>query len=275
MIKNLLRKNVEQYPKLAQFYRHCREFLNRDKPSLKTPWEFTIAGHELMASGKYELDETNLIRKLLKESDIFINIGANVGYYCCHALSMGKQVVAIEPIASNFYYLLRNIDENGWAKQAELYPVAVGSHIDILDIWGGGTGASLVKGWAGTSEIYVSRVPVLTLDRILQDSLDNKRALILVDVEGAEYSVMLGALKTLNHNPRPNWIIEIGTTQHYPTNIYINPNFVSTFEIFFNSGYKAYTADKNQIPITLDEIRYISERKKTLNNYNFIFKHEN
>lgn len=273
-MKKLLRQTAERFPKFAQFYRHSREFLNRNSPSLQTPWGFTIAGHELMASGNYEQHETVLIRELLNETDIFVNIGANVGYYCCHALSMGKNVIAIEPIASNFYYLLRNIYENGWSRQAELYPVAVGADINILNIWGGGTGASLLKGWAGTSEIYVTRVPVLTLDRILQNSINGKRALILADVEGVEYSVLQGALKTLNNNPKPYWLIEIGTTQHYPSNITINPNFYQTFELFFKFGYKAFAADKNQSLISINDIRDIAEGKKIANSYNFIFKNE-
>jgi len=48
---------------------------------------------------------------------------------CCHALSLGKRVIAVEPIARNVYYLLKNLRDNGWANQAEVYPVALGQKI--------------------------------------------------------------------------------------------------------------------------------------------------
>ncbi|GBD03694.1 hypothetical protein HRbin19_00991 [bacterium HR19] len=98
-----------------------------------------------MASGNYEPEETMIIRKLLKKVDIFINIGANVGYYCCHALSMGKSVVAIEPVARNLHYLLKNFKNNGWEKKVEVFPVAVGSENNILEMYGGGRELRLLK----------------------------------------------------------------------------------------------------------------------------------
>lgn len=48
-----------------------------------------------MASGDFEPEETRLIQDLLQEVDTLVNIGANVGYYCCHALSLGKRVIAV------------------------------------------------------------------------------------------------------------------------------------------------------------------------------------
>lgn len=152
-------------------------------PMLNTPWGFTLVGHSAMARGAFEPEETAIVRRLLQEVDVLVNVGANVGYYCCHALSLGKPVIAVEPIVGNLHYLLKNIHDNGWAQQAQVFPVAMGTNTDILQMWGG-TGASLVKGWAGISESYVTQVPVLRLDRVLGDSLQEQRALILVDIEG-------------------------------------------------------------------------------------------
>jgi FkbM family methyltransferase len=69
--------------------------------------------------------------------DVLVNVGANVGCYCCHALSLDKRVVAIEPIARNLHYLLRNVVENGWAQQCEIFPVALAAQTDVLRMWGG------------------------------------------------------------------------------------------------------------------------------------------
>ena len=152
-----------------------------------------------MAAGTFELEETELVRKLLQEVDVLVNVGANVGYYCCHALSLGKPVIAMEPIARNLHYLLTNIRNNGWSQQAEVFPVALGRRTDILQMWGGGTGASLIKGWASIHESYVTQVPVLSLDRVLGDAIKGKKALILVDIEGAEFMMLQGAAQALQN----------------------------------------------------------------------------
>jgi len=59
----------------------------------------------------------------------------------------------------------------------------------------GGTGASLIEGSSRIPASYDTKVPVQTLDRILGNALNGKRALILVDVEGAEYAMLFGAIK--------------------------------------------------------------------------------
>ena len=56
-----------------------------------TPWGFSLAGHETMAAGKFYPQETRLMRDLSQEVDLLVNVGANVGYYCCHALSLGNR----------------------------------------------------------------------------------------------------------------------------------------------------------------------------------------
>jgi hypothetical protein len=137
MIKQGLKSILERFPRAAQFYRNSRDLLDQNSPAIKTPWGFTLAGHPAMAEGTFEPEETRLVRELLSEVDVLVNVGANVGYYCCHALSLGKPVIAVEPIARNLHYLLRNITENGWAQQVEIFPVALGAKADVLKMWGG------------------------------------------------------------------------------------------------------------------------------------------
>jgi FkbM family methyltransferase len=59
------------------------------------------------------------------------------------------------------------------------------------------------------AESYVTQVLIFTLDRLLGTTLANHRVLILVDVEGAEYAMLQGAMSTLAHQPRPTWMVEI------------------------------------------------------------------
>jgi FkbM family methyltransferase len=272
MIIRVLRNLIDRYPAAALAYRTLRDQLDRRKPTINTPWGFLLAGHRDMAIGNFEPEETKFVRELLQDVGLLINVGANIGYYCCHALSMGKPVIAVEPVGRNIYYLLKNIHDNGWSQHAQIFPLALGASPDILEMWGGDTGASLIKGWASIPESYVTRVPVLTLDRILGDTLRNKRALILVDIEGAEYMMLQGATQTLMHDPRPIWMVEITATDNQPPGTTINPHFVQTFDMFFQAGYKAYTADVIAREITADMVRDVVARQRRFSAYNFVFR---
>ena len=42
--------------------------------------EITFAGQDVMAAGTIEPEDAELVRKLLKEVDMLVNVGANVGY---------------------------------------------------------------------------------------------------------------------------------------------------------------------------------------------------
>jgi predicted RNA methylase len=89
------------------------------------PFRCTLRDHPTMTSGGHEPDGTRLLRELLRNIDVFVNIGANIGYYCFHAFELGKTVIAIEQVARNACYLLANIDDNGWGNRTEVLPVAL------------------------------------------------------------------------------------------------------------------------------------------------------
>lgn len=272
MLKKYIRK---RFPGLVQFRIDMRDWLDRRSPPRVTPWGFTLAGHEAMAAGTFEPDETSLVRQTLKEVDVLINVGANVGYYCCHALSMGIPVIAVEPINRNLHYLLTNILNNGWSQKVEVFPIALGASKNILEMWGGGTGASLVKGWASAPPEYVTHVPVLTLDRILGESIKGKRALILVDIEGAEFPMLQGAFETLRNDPKPIWIVEIASTEHLPKGTTMNPNYSKTFQLFFECGYSAVTANSRMDKIFQVDVDEVVSGAKKLQTHNFIFRELN
>lgn len=272
MIKANLRRILNQIPAVFELYRNVRDHLDRNLPSIETRWGFTLAGNYEMGQGNFEPKETEVVRNLISEVDVVVNIGANIGYYCCHALSLGKQVIAVEPVARNMHYLLRNIRENGWESKAEIFPLALGSDTNILNIWGGGTGASLVKGWASAPESYVTQVPVMTLDRILGTELDKKRSLIIVDVEGAEYMLLQGATKTLKNKLDPIWLVEIASTEHQPIKGQMNPDYEKTFSIFFENLYRAFPINNLCNEISEIDVTNVAQGQLLPATHNYLFR---
>lgn len=267
----LIKPLVSRSPRLAAIYRGMRDQLEGMEEPQPTPWGFKLAGNAAMTQGTFEPIETELVRKLLDEVDVLINVGANVGYYCCHALSMCKPVIAFEPMQRNLRFLCKNINANGW-DGAEILPVALSNKVGILEIYGDNTGASLVKGWAGAPESYKTLVPCSTMDLLLNTRMQGKRALILVDIEGAEKCMLEGASKMLVNDPKPIWMVEIVTSENQPQGEAINPNFASTFQFFFENGYQAFSADQEMRPITIEEVKLFAKGSLKTGTHNFMFR---
>ena len=143
----------------------------------------------------------------------------------------------------------------------------------MSQFWGGDTGASLIRGWAGVADDHVTLVPTNTLDRMLGDSIDNLRALILVDVEGSELNMLRGAVKTLNISVRPIWLVEIVTWQNQPIGTTFNPDFTEIFSTFFSNGYRAYEADSASLrEITDVEVLAMVSGEVQTDNYMYLFR---
>lgn len=268
----LFKPLVERLPFVALTYRQIRDNTQTlGKPKL-TPFGFKLVGYSVMQEGNFEPNETAIIRKILGSVDIVVNVGANIGYYCCMALQAGKQVIAFEPLPSNLRYLYRNVLINGWQENIEVYPIALSNRVGMIEIFGGGTGASLVKGWAGTPEQYVEVVPMSTLDNVLGTRIENKAKFFLVDIEGAEKWMLEGALLSLEAKVKPIWMVEVSISEHQPKGISINPELLATFDIFWDAGYEAWTADKQQRPVLRKELEAIVQTgKDTLHTHNFLF----
>lgn len=257
---------------LAMRYRYLRDGWHIYAEPRETALGFKLVGNKQMEEGIFEPDETNIVKQLLPYVDVVINVGANIGYYCCFALSAGKYVVAFEPLFTNAQHLLRNVAANGWDTNIEVYPVALSNTVGAIKIYGRGAMASLIKGWANTPEEYYTLVPCTTMNNVLGERFCNKKRLIIVDIEGAERFMLEGASILLNDKSNSIWFVEISITEHQPKSIKINPHLSSTFHAFWNAGYEARTADRHYRLINPDEIENIVlSGIDTIRVHNFIF----
>lgn len=250
-MRSRVRTAIERNPAVAVSYRTIRDELAwRKQEAVETPFNFRFVGDASMQSGTFEPEETELMRNYLSNADVFVDIGANIGFYTCLARSMSKAVVSVEPLNQNLRSLYRNLIENGW-DDVEVWPLGLAEKSGIMTIYGGGTGASLLEGWAGFSSAYNQTISVFTLDMLLGSRFDGKRMVIKVDVEGAEYGVLGGAQNTIRRSPKPAWLVEITLDINRPD---VNPRFTETFEMFWSNGYEARTGDRQQRLITKADV---------------------
>jgi FkbM family methyltransferase len=228
-----------------------------------------LAGNAAMASGNFEPEATRLVRELLSEFDVLVNVGANVGYYCCHALSMGRPVIAFEPLQRNIQYLCKNIRSNGWSA-AEIYPVALSDAVGVLEIYGSDTGASVIKGWAGIAQAQVTLVPATTMDLVIGPRLRGRKALVLADVEGAEKLMLDGASQLLANDPKPAWLMEICFTENQHGGV--NKDFAAIFQLFWSHGYRARSVEGNMRVVSAEDIqRWHTQRARDFGYVSYLF----
>jgi FkbM family methyltransferase len=266
-----LRPLVERFPSLAVGYRAFRDLRAfREESAVRTPHGFLFAGNSLVQNGDYETEETLLLKKYLADAGLFVDIGANRGYYTCLAKSLGVHVLAFEPLEENLRYLFRNLDENRYAR-VEVFPLGLGAQPGFARLYNSGTGASLLCGWAGGSPGNCRTIALSTLDITLGRRFQGTKMVVKVDVEGAEHLVLQGAQRTLVAKPRPVWLVEICFREHQPSGA-VNPHFEDIFKLFAAQGYQAFTANRDCKTVTLEDVRtWVLKGQCKSGTYNYLF----
>ena len=156
--------------------------------------------------GVYELGTVKLIQSLLKSGDLFIDVGANIGFLSMvGAVSVGKkgEVIAFEPVPSTYAILKENKSLNKM-NNLQLNSFALGSKNENVLIYEetnnrGGASIAIKRSENDGIPVEVKRLDELILDRPVQ--------LIKIDVEGLELEVLKGG-EQLIRKDHPALIVE-------------------------------------------------------------------
>ncbi len=268
---SFLKPIVEKFPNVANYYRYSRDSrILRSEVLYREKLGFFFNATSDMEEGVFEPDETNIFDKIIANYDVFINIGANTGYYACKALKKGISTIAFEPNQLNVNILLRNIEANNFDADFQLFPIALSDKLGVLPLYGASTGASLVKGWAG--QVNNTLVPISSFDSTALPLTENKKCFVLIDIEGAELGCLKGASSLLTSDTNNDFLIEICVNEHQPEGTIINPELVETFELIYSYGYVGYAIGTKFRKVELSEVKRISlTNDDTLGVHNFLF----
>jgi FkbM family methyltransferase len=175
---------------------------------------------ELFSYKKREPICTNYLMHsgILKEGDVVLDIGANIGYYVLvEAQLVGKsgKVYAVEPVCSNFELLQKNVQLNSF-KNVSTFQFAFGEKDTKSEIYVSDKSnlCAMNRNAVGGKIISAQEVCVETVDTFFKDKAPPN--LIRMDVEGYEYEIIKGMAKTLKGN------IKILAELH-PLRCYIDP----------------------------------------------------
>jgi len=150
------------------------------------------------------------IQNRVKDTSEIIDIGANIGNHTIFFSSICQcEVHAFEPQKNVFNLLKKNVQLNNQEYKVELYNIALGEKEDKGDI------KIVDKNNLGSSEVEYNingKVIIKTLDSFI--SLFKNIAVIKIDVEGMELSVLKGAVKTIKKF-KPLLYIETRTQEEF------------------------------------------------------------
>jgi FkbM family methyltransferase len=188
---------------------------------------------QLFWYGYYEKELGDLIRKTLKAGDVFIDIGANIGYFSLLAAKHQPtaKIFSFEPVSSLFKQFEENISINGF-KNIIAVNAAVGERNDEREIYISGddnkgmSSFEKPENYSGKTET----VKVVEFDDWVNKSGFYKIDLIKIDVEGSELFALKGMSETFK-NFKPLIIIEINpqTFRHF--------NFTGTDILNYLNGF--------------------------------------
>ena len=206
--------------------------------------------------GIWEPALTYWVRRRIKPGDVFIDIGANIGYYTLLASKLvGKhgKVISIEASPRIFESLKNNLARN-YIQNVKALNLAVSDSEGTVKVYFGGhgnCGETSILEQVGME--FEGEVKSIRLDTILISEELDKIRIVKIDVEGAEFSVVDGMHELLHKCPKVDVLIEI------------NPERLATqgktaesiFKIFEQAGYYAYSLENSYSPLS-----YLTPKQK-------------
>ena len=154
---------------------------------------------EVCFTGRYEPQDTALLRRLLKPGMTFVDVGANWGYFtllAAHLVGSGGRVLSVEPDPRLYGVLCENVERNR-LRQVSAHRVAASDRDGTLtlagfDESGGNFGLSRVVEEEPDGGARFS-VPARSLDALLDEQGGFGRVDVLkMDIEGAEDLALAG-----------------------------------------------------------------------------------
>jgi FkbM family methyltransferase len=155
--------------------------------------------------GVYELGTVSVLQQFLNKGDVFVDVGANIGFLSlvgCSTVESAGKVYAFEPVPNTFNILKINKELNGF-NQLVLNQFALGNETKTVEIFN----EKENRGGASILNHINSEGIKIDVKRLDELNIKEKINTIKIDVEGFEFEVLKGAEKTIKKD-KPNLIIE-------------------------------------------------------------------
>jgi FkbM family methyltransferase len=180
---------------------------NMKKILLNSEIEIYIPEHAITVINDIWNEQCYTKKYTIKDGDIVIDIGANIGVFSIFAVSQGAKVYAFEPNPESYDILKKNIEENNLGEKIKIFKYAVSDSEGFVDLripcsdkiysLGSATISDNLK-----KDLYVNqgitfktiRTETVSLRTIIEKCIDIQKKIdfLKVDCEGAEYDIFNG-----------------------------------------------------------------------------------
>ena len=220
--------------------------------------EKSALDHELIYN-EFERMETEFVKRLLRRNMTVVDAGAHHGLYTL--LSSKKvgwdgRVIAVEPSPRECKRLEKHLRLNR-CSNTTLVSCALGEHPGEADLYvvdGVQDWCNSLRPPAVDEPIWTARVSVQRLDDVLAEHGVKKVDFLKLDVEGAELSVLYGAMKLLQREPRPAILAEVQDARTQPWGYAARE--IIQFLIRMDYRWFAIAAKGALLPISCDQETY-------------------
>lgn len=226
---------------------------------------FDLSYDKAKAFVQYEKADKDLIETHLKNGDVFLDIGANIGHFSFYFKQKFPQLECklFEPIPWLGECIKNTIEENKLEK-IEHYPMALSDHAGeaefFIDTFNDGGHSLLEDKLSGRSKKGRSvKVEVKRLDDFDFSKVD----FIKADVQGAEKLLVKGALSTIKKY-KPKMLIEVASKESLDFFEFLQEATGLEYEVF--STERAGSLTKKD----LTELKEVFE-DRAISDCNFLF----
>ncbi len=163
--------------------------------------EDAYISRELETLGVWEPYESQLVLERLRPGSVFLDLGANIGYYtvlASQAVGSAGRVIAFEPEPGNFELLRRNAELNGLAN-ATLVQAAASDQEGWTELYLSDTNQGDHRLYRNDGREKAVRVATHALDRWFATQ-DPRVDLVKMDTQGFETQILRGMRGLLEAN---------------------------------------------------------------------------
>jgi len=194
VVKWLINTRINPYPIISPFAEKSKMIMLKGQPG--------ATGN--LFCGLLEFEDMAFVLHFLRNTDTFVDIGANIGSYTLLGASeAGAKTISIEPIPGTFKLLEMNIAINKIQERVTTFNIGLGAEKGEIKFTNSQTMANHV---AASEEKDTIKIPVDKFDDIIRL---NTSTLLKIDVEGFETAVLNGMPNALSDDNLKAIIIEL------------------------------------------------------------------
>ena len=167
----------------------------------------------IKTNGCWEPCTTEILVELFKQKKddtVFIDVGANIGYFSVIAACNNVPVLAFEPIDANYSLLMTAVAQNKYEKLVLGFKMALSSKQDevTFNVSKSNMGLCGIDSLPDELHSYTEKCNTETLDKFFGISAMND-IIIKIDVGSTWYDVLLGMEETMKSGRVSHVVIEV------------------------------------------------------------------